>query len=742
MKKTKKRLPKYIFFRIVFFSIFLFMMLTTPMNSYLLIKNLPLLVDSGIIKTSNDSLVGSEVDTVSPVLNKFEAVEAQLISHIDTLDSIKVTDAHKKLHGICNDVSINHGKDGSSNFSINLFSSEESGDDVSSVAFYINLIIFLLALAFNIPFKRYFRKKRKGGIISERLHAYCKKYLLLTPYVNSGAFLLAFFVIHIDQFIQHAHSSNINSVEHGLFGKLFVIMIISSLLIVLYTFFWQKHRVQFKYLEYVFTKEELSKTSRFIKEPRIMFQLMLVQGITTLLPLTIVVFYIFLSLSSVHELNVKEINSSHIDILMGNYKKLFSLTDIPENNYSMISNAPYVNSIDTILASFGIISGVIVSIIYILNFVKWQTVQITVPLNSLINKMEQASKTKHYQFATVRTKDEIGQLTQGYNEMASKIMRYIAEVEAMNLGLEQKVKERTAEIEAQRDEIMAQRDEIEAQRDEIITQRDFVTQQRDIISFQKKEITDSINYALRIQQAILPPENIVDLYLPQNFIFYQPKDIVCGDFYFVEKVNDTVVFAVVDCTGHGVPGALMSVIGFSLLNQAVKVNKISKPSEILKYLDVGVDDILRQSDYESGVSDGMDLAICSLSVSKNDPEVYELLYAGAYNSLVYINNNELFEIKADKFPIGSNPSGEADNFTNHEVLLSKGSCVYLYSDGYADQFGGESGKKFKYKPLKEMLFLHHQLNVIEQKNIVSDTFTKWKVGYEQVDDVLIMGVKV
>ncbi|OFX55426.1 MAG: hypothetical protein A2046_12455 [Bacteroidetes bacterium GWA2_30_7] len=729
-------------------------MLTTPMNSYILIKKLPLLVDSGLIKMTPDTLNEDEIDTSDIVLqnNKitgFEniAIGGGIVAEVDTVtesvtDTLNCENIHN-IHGICNDVTINQDENGTSNVSINLFSSNNDDDEgESSIAFYINLILFFAILAFNIPFKVYFRKKRKNKVISERLHDFCKKYLLLTPYINSGAFLFGFIVLQTSKFIEHAHSGNTQNIEHELFANLFVIMIISSLLIVLFTFFWQKHLVHFKYLEHVYSKEELSKSLHFIKEPRIMFQLMLVQGITTLLPLSIVVFYIFLSLSTPKELNIGDLNSSHFDILMGNYKKLISFTDIPENEFSIISNVPYVNSIDTILASFGIISGVIVSIIYILNFVKWQTIQITVPLTSLINKMEQASETKHYQFATVRTKDEIGKLTEGYNVMSSKIMGYIVEIEAMNEGLEQKVKDRTAEIEAQRDEIMAQRDEIEAQRDEIITQRDFVTQQRDIISFQKKEITDSINYALRIQQAILPPDNIVNQLLPNNFIFYQPKDIVCGDFYFVDKINDTVIFAVVDCTGHGVPGALMSVIGFSLLNQAVKANKILKPSEILKYLDIGVNDTLRQSDFESGVSDGMDLAICTVTNLRNTSETFELQYAGAYNSLIYVKNNELFEIKADKFPIGCNPNGEADNFTNHVVSLNKGNCIYLYSDGYADQFGGTLGKKFKYKPLKEMLLLHHKSDVLEQKRIIENTFIKWKEGFDQVDDVLIMGVKI
>lgn len=730
------------------------MMLTTPINSYILIKNLPLLIDTGIMKMIPDTLSEDEIDSSDLSLNKkiIEcdnlSIGGEIIAEIDTSivsknDTLNGKNIHQNIHGICNDISINQDENGSSNVSINMFSSiDDDDEDESSIAFYFNLILFFAILAYNIPFKVYFRKKRKNKAISERLHKYCKKYLLLTPYINSGAFLLGFIVLQANKFIAHAHGGNIQNIEHELFENLFIIMIISSLLIVLFTFFWQKHLVHFKYLEHVFSKEELSKRSHFINEPKIMFQLMLVQGITTLLPLSIVVFYIFLSVSTASDLKIDSLNNSHIEILIGNYSKLLSFTSLSSDNFGFISSIPYVNSFDTILASFGIISGVIVSIIYILNFVKWQTVQITIPLKSLINKMEQASESKHYQYATVRTKDEIGQLTEGYNVMASKIMGYIVEIEAMNEGLEQKVKERTAEIEAQRDEIMAQRDEIETQRDEIVAQRDFVTQQRDIISFQKKEITDSINYALRIQQAILPPDNIVNQLLPNNFIFYQPKDIVCGDFYFVDKIDDTVIFAVVDCTGHGVPGALMSVIGFSLLNQAIKANRISKPSEILKYLDIGVNDTLRQSDFESGVSDGMDLAICSLKILQNEPEKFELQYAGAYNSLIYVSNNQLFEIKADKFPIGCNPNGVADNYTNHKVILEKGSNIYLYSDGYADQFGGQNGKKFKYKPLKDMLFLNHQLEVSEQKQIIEKTFFKWKECYEQVDDVLIMGVKL
>lgn len=218
---------------------------------------------------------------------------------------------------------------------------------------------------------------------------------------------------------------------------------------------------------------------------------------------------------------------------------------------------------------------------------------------------------------------------------------------------------------------------------------DLLEHQNTEITQQKKEITDSINYAKRIQESILPPVDHWKKILPQSFIFYRPKDIVSGDFYWIEQKNDTVCFAAVDCTGHGVPGALMSVVGFNLLTQAVNEVGLTKPSEILKHLDAGVTKTLRQSETGKGVKDGMDLSLCSLNL-----KTFELQYAGAFNSLYYIVDGVLNEIKADKFPIGVNLDGKVDNYQNHTVQLKKGDCVYLYSDGYADQFGGAKGKKF------------------------------------------------
>jgi serine phosphatase RsbU (regulator of sigma subunit)/lipopolysaccharide biosynthesis regulator YciM len=264
-----------------------------------------------------------------------------------------------------------------------------------------------------------------------------------------------------------------------------------------------------------------------------------------------------------------------------------------------------------------------------------------------------------------------------------------------------------------------------------------LTAQKELLENHKKEITDSINYAKRIQESILPPDNYWKSILPDSFIFYRPKDIVSGDFYWIEQKGDSVCFAAVDCTGHGVPGALMSVVGFNLLTQAVNEMSLTVPSEILKHLDYGVTKTLRQSGDGKGVKDGMDLSLCSLDKNTN-----VLQYAGAFNSLYYVKNGEFFEIKADKFPIGVNLDGKVDNYTNHAIPLQKGDCVYLFSDGYADQFGGPKGKKFKYNQLKELLHRNHQLPIEEQRQRIEQAFDAWKGELEQVDDVVIIGVRI
>jgi serine phosphatase RsbU (regulator of sigma subunit)/Tfp pilus assembly protein PilF len=257
------------------------------------------------------------------------------------------------------------------------------------------------------------------------------------------------------------------------------------------------------------------------------------------------------------------------------------------------------------------------------------------------------------------------------------------------------------------------------------------------ITLQKKSITDSINYAKKIQDSILPPESQIRRVLPNSFILYEPKDVVSGDFYWLDSRDKLSIFAAVDCTGHGVPGAMMSVVGFNLLNQAVNEMGLTKPSDILHHLDFGVNKLLRQSDEGNSVKDGMDIALCTYDSTNR-----KLQYAGVFNPAYIISKGEFIQLKPDKFPIGINADGVTDDYTNHEHQLFPGDMIYLFSDGYADQFGGSMGKKYKYTRFRDLLMKIHSLSVEEQKNYLRDEYVSWKGNLEQVDDILVIGVRV
>ena len=256
-----------------------------------------------------------------------------------------------------------------------------------------------------------------------------------------------------------------------------------------------------------------------------------------------------------------------------------------------------------------------------------------------------------------------------------------------------------------------------------------------LLDKKNKQITDSINYAKRIQLAILPPKNVLDEYLNDSFILFKPKDIVSGDFYWVGRNNGSTLFATVDCTGHGVPGAFMSMIGNTLLNQIVHENNITKPSEILKNLHEGVMTALNQGSKEGYSGDGMDIAICNWNIEANTLE-----YAGAHNPLYHVRNGKITEIKGDRLFIGGPLSKSI--FKNHSVDLEKGDVIYLFSDGYADQRGGPEGKKFYYEPFKQVLLDIQGKSMEEQKTHLDQTISRWMGNYDQIDDILIMGVKV
>jgi serine phosphatase RsbU (regulator of sigma subunit) len=331
-----------------------------------------------------------------------------------------------------------------------------------------------------------------------------------------------------------------------------------------------------------------------------------------------------------------------------------------------------------------------------------KTKVITLPIKNLVENVIRIMSGNLRERAEVVGNNEITILTDKFNMM-------IAQLESYTYELEEKVKERTIKIEKQKEEIEEQ----------------------------KKHIMDSIYYARRIQNAILPSFNIIDQHLKSYFIYYLPKDIVSGDFYWIHEADGLFMVAAVDCTGHGVPGAFMSIVGFNQLNYAVTVKKARSASKILDELNQGVITTLNENTSETSIKDGMDMSLCVFDLDKKKAE-----FAGANNPLVLIRENQITRYKGNRFPIGAFDGSQPQSFTNNEIDLINGDCLYLFSDGYADQFGGLDGKKFMYRRFEELLIEVNKLPMDEQKETLNKRLMKWKGSYDQVDDILVIGIKI
>lgn len=334
------------------------------------------------------------------------------------------------------------------------------------------------------------------------------------------------------------------------------------------------------------------------------------------------------------------------------------------------------------------------------------------PVLQLNQVAKQVAQGKFKTDFDIKANNEIGDLTSSFQTMTVGIERLVTKYRNLNKDLEKKVEERTEEL-----------------------------------SDKNFKITSSINYAKRIQEVVLPPQAQIMSQLPEAMVFFKPRDIVSGDFYWFAEIpskpdtelgtiNNTskkFVLAAVDCTGHGVPGAFMSMVGNAYLNQIVRLQGLTSPEKILDELHLNIRKDLKQK--ETNNRDGMDLALVVF-----DSEAKILEFAGAKNPLLYVQDGELHEIKGDKFPVGGYAHEQEQSFKKHVIDVSKPTTFYIYSDGFQDQFGGHKGRKFMSRRFKNMLLEMHALPMDEQKQQLEQQLQEWMQGHKQVDDVLVIGV--
>lgn len=272
-------------------------------------------------------------------------------------------------------------------------------------------------------------------------------------------------------------------------------------------------------------------------------------------------------------------------------------------------------------------------------------------------------------------------------------------------------------------------------------EKEKINEIKEEIEIKHREVIDSVNYAKRIQDALLPSLRQIEQHFSHSFVLFKPRNIVSGDFYWFSQKEGKLIIASVDCTGHGVPGAFMSLIGNTLLNHIVNEKSITDPAEILNQLNKEVNKLLHQTESGSESKDGMDVAICVFEEQYAQKEVVAIAYAGANRPLFYIENNELQEIKADKFPIGGLDYDNLKKFTTQIIQLRVNTSIYIFSDGFADQFGSNN-KKLKTKKFKEILLSIQDKPMEQQKSYLGHFIDDWKGATEQTDDILVIGIKL
>lgn len=360
----------------------------------------------------------------------------------------------------------------------------------------------------------------------------------------------------------------------------------------------------------------------------------------------------------------------------------------------------------------------------------------------LQEKHDEIKMQKDYLEATMvemqESNEEIEMQKTYLQSMVEDLENSHGEIDKQKKSLEITVKaleQSNNEIEKQKANLEVTIKALEKSNIEIETQKTLLEQAFEELDDAYGDITSSITYAKRIQDAMLPKPSLLELYFDDILIFFKPRDIVSGDFYWFAQEQNKFIIVAADCTGHGVPGALMSMLGINLLNEIVSNNKNTSPDKILSLLDIGINYTLDQE--KSRNSDGMDIAVCTIDLSNKVLE-----YAGAHNPLLLMQENELKIIPANRLGVGGFDKKQKSVYTKHTIEIDKPTTMYIYSDGYQDQFGGKHRRKFMSKKFKQLLFKIHDKPMHEQNKILTTTLDEWQDGQSQIDDILVLGLKI
>ena len=746
-----KFIPSYHGFRVYFTSNLLYSFLIIPFLIFLGAKTIPevaanrgymdgnskAIIDS--LKVIADSMEVSGGAAYDSLLNSaIELGEA----HVDSIAKekrgpvfISMTASDKDEDegedqgiGMGEDQGIGMGEDKDED-KLNMF---EKGGPFSiffKILTILTLAAYIAGLIYNNPFKRYFKKIRRKQEPGDKLRNYCKRQLLSTPLINATIITLPSAIVLLYSFVFILLKNQVEvPIEKEIFREFFFLAVLATVLEFLFVFYWIKHRVHIRYLEYFYSKEELKLKVFKQKGGKIRGRLIIASAMTSTLPLLVVLLYLLQSLTKVRSLNLDKVSEEAWNILIGPWGDMIN-TGKESFSVEKFEWLMYVNAIDAFSMIIGISMGILVSLLYLFLFIRWTTQDITYPVKELLSNMRTMRAGEAEQYTIVRTNDEIGELAEGYNLMAHEIHKHVEHISLMNRDLEQKVKERTQEVVMQKEEIEAQKEEIEAQ-------LDLTTEQMATITWQNEQILDSIRYAERIQSAILPPEEALSEALSQHFILFKPRDIVSGDYYWTSMQDGRLMIAVADCTGHGVPGAFLSVMGISSLNEIVNRNNSLKAGKILEELRTYVVRSLHQTGSREEARDGIEIALCIIDFEKHNIE-----FAGANRPLYLVRNKEVMQYHGDRMPIGIYEQ-ELGSFTTQTLKLQKNDSIYLFSDGYVDQLGGPDRKTFRVARFRKLLTEIQDLSMKEQKKRLMEQHESWKGTVEQIDDILVMGFRL